>query len=328
MLKNGFISVALLLVALVASPLAQAEAQRLDQGHIDAFNVTSDGGALTLDLKEDVTGSHVRHDPADVELVVGADSFTEETANVPEIGAAGYMLPQTQRADLIWPGWDTQEARDVGAVDLEFVEVSGPGEVYLFQTGSFGSFEPVLKDGSPRLATGSVIAQDHPAHVHANWLFTEPGTYEMRVVANGGGASSNEATYTWVVGDGEAKPAAAADTDKSSATPTSKAAASKEATSKEAAPKAPKASTAAKSAPSQAATSSTAAAANAGGGPAQPGALSSEGTRPDELAETGTTVMTVPFAILGLGVAVFGAAMCFLDTALRRRLLGLAGGQQ
>lgn len=322
MLKNGFISVALLLVALVASPLAQAEAQRLDQGHIDAFNVTSDGGALTLDLKEDVTGSHVRRDPADVELVVGADSFTEETANVPEIGTAGYMLPQTQRADLIWPGWDTQEARDVGAVDLEFVEVSGPGEIYLFQTGSFGSFEPVLKDGSPRLATGSVIAQDHPAHVHANWLFTEPGTYQMRVVANGGGSSSNEATYTWVVGDGEAKPAAAADTDKSSATPTSKAAASKEATSKEAAPKA---STAAKSATSQAATSTTAAAANAGGGPAQPGALSSEGTRPDALAETGTTVMTVPFAILGLGVAVFGAAMCVLDTALRRKLLALAG---
>ena len=35
--------------------------------------------------------------------------------------------------------------------------------------------------------------------------------------------------------------------------------------------------------------------------------------------------MTVPFAVLGLGVAVFGAAMCCLDTALRRKLLALAG---
>ncbi|MDK6460006.1 hypothetical protein, partial [Klebsiella aerogenes] len=48
-------------------------------------------------------------------------------------------------------------------------------------------------------------------------------------------------------------------------------------------------------------------------------------TRPDALAETGTTVMTVPFAILGLGILVFGGGMMCLDTALRRRLLGTFG---
>ena len=192
------------LLALLGVTPASAQVERLDRGHIDAFNVTADGGELTLDLKEDATGTHVRRAPEDVELVVGKDAYTDRTAEVPEIGKAGYLLPQTQRSDLIWPGWDTQGARDVGAIDLEFVEVTGPGEVYLFQTGSFGSLDAVLEGGATRLESGAVIAQEEPAHVHANWLFTAPGTYQMRVVAEGGGSSSNEATYTWVVGDGEA----------------------------------------------------------------------------------------------------------------------------
>lgn len=290
------------LLALLGVTPASAQVERLDRGHIDAFNVTADGGELTLDLKEDATGTHVRRAPEDVELVVGKDAYTDRTAEVPEIGKAGYLLPQTQRSDLIWPGWDTQGARDIGAIDLEFVEVTGPGEVYLFQTGSFGSFEPVLKDGSPRLATGSVIAQDHPAHVHANWLFTEPGTYQMRVVAKGGGSSSNEATYTWVVGDGEAAPAAPAQATTSETS--AKATAS-------AAPAAPASKASTSSAPKQ----------EAKPAPAEAQPQPEPEQRPDTLAETGTTVMTVPFAVLGLGVAVFGAAMCCLDTALRRKLL-------
>ena len=65
------------LLAVLGITPAHAQVQRLDQGHIDAFNVTADGGELTLDLKEDATGSHVRHAPEDVELVVGQDAYTE-----------------------------------------------------------------------------------------------------------------------------------------------------------------------------------------------------------------------------------------------------------
>lgn len=317
MLKKVFISLVVFLLAVLGITPAHAQVQRLDQGHIDAFNVTADGGELTLDLKEDATGTHVRRAPEDVELVVGKDAYTERTAEVPEIGKAGYLLPQTQRSDLIWPGWDTQGARDVGAIDLEFVEVTGPGEVYLFQTGSFGSLDPVLDGGSTRLETGSVIAQEEPAHVHANWLFTEPGTYQMRVVATGDGASSNEATYTWIVGDGDAAPAA-----KAEAPTEAPAAQSKAATS------AAQSSTATKKATQQqpekqAQQPAQKPAQQPNQQPTQQEQPAEE--RPDTLAETGTTVMTVPFAILGLGVAVFGAAMCCLDTALRRKLLALAG---
>lgn len=302
-MKKVFISLAVFLLALLGVTPASAQVERLDRGHIDAFNVTADGGELTLDLKEDATGTHVRRAPEDVELVVGKDAYTDRTAEVPEIGKAGYLLPQTQRSDLIWPGWDTQGARDVGAIDLEFVEVTGPGEVYLFQTGSFGSLDAVLEGGATRLESGAVIAQEEPAHVHANWLFTAPGTYQMRVVAEGGGSSSNEATYTWVVGDGEAAPAAPAQATTSEASATS------------AAPTAP-------AAPASKASTSSAPKQEAKPAPAEAQPQPQPEQRPDTLAETGTTVMTVPFAVLGLGVAVFGAAMCCLDTALRRKLVG------
>ena len=305
-MKKVFISLAVFLLAVLGVTPANAQVERLDRGHIDAFNVTADGGELTLDLKEDATGTHVRRAPEDVELVVGKDAYTDRTAEVPEIGKAGYLLPQTQRAELIWPGWDTQGARDVGAIDLEFVEVTGPGEVHLFQTGSFGSLDAVLEGGATRVESGAVIAQQEPAHVHANWLFTEPGTYQMRVVAKGGGSSSNEATYTWVVGDGEAAPAAPAQATTSETS--AKATAS-------AAPAAPASKASTSSAPKQ----------EAKPAPAEAQPQPEPEQRPDTLAETGTTVMTVPFAILGLGVAVFGAAMCCLDTALRRKLLALAG---
>ena len=226
-------------------------------------------------------------------------------------------MPQTQRSELIWPGWDTQGARDVGAIDLEFVEVTGPGEVYLFQTGSFGSLDPVLDGGSTRLETGSVIAQEEPAHVHANWLFTQPGTYRMRVVATGGGVRSNEATYTWIVGDG-----AAAQTAKVGAPTEAPAAQSKAVTS--AAPQAAASRAAQSSTPTKEAAQQQPE--NQAQKPAQKPAQQEQPAeeRPDALAETGTMVMAVPFAILGLGMVVFGAAMCVLDTALRRKLLALA----
>ena len=187
-------------LAMVAFPagVAKADTQRFDRGHVDAFNVTASDGNLTLDLQEDVTGSHVRRQPESVELIVGEAAYTEETTNVAEVGTAGYLLPQTQRSDLLWPGWDTQGVREggFGRVDLEFLEVDGPGEVYLFQTGSFGAYQSVLDGGQAKLGSGARIVQEEPSHVHANWLFTQPGVYTMRVVAKADGAESNQAVYT------------------------------------------------------------------------------------------------------------------------------------
>ncbi|WJY67897.1 choice-of-anchor M domain-containing protein [Corynebacterium auris] len=194
----------LLLIVVGIAPPAAAQDLALDSGHVDAFNVTADGGGLMLDLKEDVTGSHVRHAPEDVTLVVKDAAWSEATAAVEGIGQPTYYLPQAQDQNLIWPGWDTQAVSAAGfsSIDLVFQEVSGPGEVFVFETAGLGGINPVLGNGSLALISGSVITQPHPAHRHVNWAFTEPGVYTMRVNASGNGVSSNTATYTWVVGDG------------------------------------------------------------------------------------------------------------------------------
>ena len=192
---------AFLAMALGASPAHAADVV-LDRGHVDVFHVAADGSQLKLALREDVTGQHVVHDPANVTLTVGENTRTEDTAQVAEIGTGGYYLPQTQESDRLWPGWDTNDVKQGGfsAVDITITDINGPGDVWLFQQKGFGGVEPVFSGGDFTMKPGSVIAQAEPSHVHASWLFTEPGNYTMKVKASAGGTESNEATYTWQVG--------------------------------------------------------------------------------------------------------------------------------
>lgn len=194
-----------LVLCWVAAFAPRAIAQTFDRGHVDVFYVTSHGGELSLSMKEDITGGGVQRPGDDVVLHVSDAAWSEATAGVDGIGQATYFLPQSQNHDVIWPGWDTQPVAADGyqAVDFNFQDVSGPGEVYIFETEGFGGIKSVTNDGSYNLRTGSVINQPYPAHKHINWAFTHPGTYQMTVYATASGQSSNAVTYTWQVG-GEA----------------------------------------------------------------------------------------------------------------------------
>lgn len=194
-----------LVLCWVAAFAPRAMAQTFDRGHVDVFYVTSHGGELSLSMKEDITGGGVQRPGDDVVLHVSDAAWSEATAGVDGIGQAMYFLPQSQNHDVIWPGWDTQPIAADGyqAVDFNFQDVSGPGEVYIFETEGFGGIKSVTNDGSYNLRTGSVINQPYPAHKHINWAFTHPGTYQMTVYATASGQSSNAVTYTWQVG-GEA----------------------------------------------------------------------------------------------------------------------------
>lgn len=190
---------------------AQVQAQEGDvvafsEGHVDAFHVSAEGSGLLLDLKEDVTGSGVRHAPEDVLLEVSEDAWSDATSGVDGIGQQTYFLPQTQDQNLLWPGWDTQLAGSAGyeEVTFHFDKVTGPGQVFVFETAGFGDVKTVTNSGNMDIVSGESITQPYPAHRHVNWAFTEPGTYTMRVVAESGGVESNAATYTWAVGNGEA----------------------------------------------------------------------------------------------------------------------------
>ena len=180
----------------------------LEKGHVDAFNVTASNGALKLNLKEDVTGSHVQRDPSKVELHVKDAAKQTIPDGWPGAGQS-YFLPQTQDHNILWPGWDTLGTQGGGVdkhIDLEFTAVSGPGKVYLFGTNGFGGMEPLLKGGATELKAGAVREQTFPAHTHANWAFTKPGLYKITVKARGiaskSGATveSEEQTYYFTVG--------------------------------------------------------------------------------------------------------------------------------
>ncbi len=215
--RTGAIAVALAMAGALLAP-AQAYAAdgileapiRLETGHIDAFNpVLDDDGSLRLALKEDVTGSHVLRTPESVELFVKpAAQLTVPEGYLPGMPSSIYLLPLTQDHTLIWPGWDTQGITSVfpGAdTDIVVSAVDGPGEVFLWTQGGFGQPASLMKGGSG-YTLPNTISQPYPAHTHANWAFTAPGTYKFTVRAdvtagNGAAGSSQSATYTFVVAE-------------------------------------------------------------------------------------------------------------------------------
>ncbi|MGL5930257.1 MAG: TIGR03773 family transporter-associated surface protein [Dermatophilaceae bacterium] len=190
---------------------------RLDRGHVDMFAVRPTSRGVDLTLKEDATGRSVIRRPEAVTLVVTDRARTRMPAGYPAAGQSVHLLPLTQDPQLLWPGWSTEALaghRYPGA-DIVVHEVRGPGTVHVFSSGSLGGgVRPVLADGGTDLP--GTIGVPRPAHVHANWVFTRPGTYRMVVSATGRGsggersAPSRRATYTVVVGGGSGAPPASA----------------------------------------------------------------------------------------------------------------------
>ncbi|MGL4175006.1 MAG: TIGR03773 family transporter-associated surface protein [Dermatophilaceae bacterium] len=190
---------------------------RLDRGHVDMFAIRPTSRGVDLALKEDVTGRSVIRRPEAVTLVVTDRARTRMPAGYPAAGQSVHLLPLTQDPQLLWPGWSTEALaghRYAGA-DIVVHEVRGPGAVHVFSSGSLGGgVRPVLADGGTDLP--ATIGVPRPAHVHANWVFTRPGTYRMVVSATGRGsggersAPSRRATYTVVVGGGSSAPPASA----------------------------------------------------------------------------------------------------------------------
>ncbi|SMD18059.1 choice-of-anchor M domain-containing protein [Lentzea albidocapillata] len=188
----------------------------IDRGHVDAVAPRLLPDGLHIQVKDGtVAGTTTWREPADVELKATSASRTALPAS-PELaflGAAGkqvFLLPQTQRADVLWAGWSTEELRpaDVsGPVTWSLTAVEGPGAFGLFTTGSFG--EPTVLFNS---TDGLPDVQSVPlgTHAHANWVFAEPGRYRLTFTATApgaGGPLTDTETYTFTIGDGTSPPA-------------------------------------------------------------------------------------------------------------------------
>ena len=100
-----------------------------------------------------------------------------------EPGAPLYVVPQVQNQAVVWLGWNTQDPEVTQRIDrgatLRLDGVEGPGSFFLFlQEGVTGPPNVLWDSGA---AYPQDLWMDVNTHVHANWVFTEPGVYTLDV---------------------------------------------------------------------------------------------------------------------------------------------------
>ena len=181
----------------------------IEAGHVD-LGPRLIGGKLTVSLRDDSAASPVWRDPnktvlrvregALIQVPQGEDyKFLADSKRV-------YVLPQTQKTQLVWLGWNTQDPAVTkliqGGVNMRIEQVKGPGRSWLIlQEGTFGK-PKVLADSA---ASAQDIWVDPNTHVHANWIFSKPGIYLVKVSfkATGVDGKTYQATTTlrFAVGD-------------------------------------------------------------------------------------------------------------------------------
>jgi len=124
-----------------------------------------------------------------------------------EVGTPVWVVPQTQSPDVVWLGWNTQDPEVMQTIDrgitLSLTGVQGPGALTAYlQSGSFGAPQVLFDSRNPDPQPAWV---DVNTHTHANWVFTEPGVYLVRLQADAqlidGSAVSDSQIIRFAVGD-------------------------------------------------------------------------------------------------------------------------------
>ena len=187
------------------------EASEISVGHVDLGPRLIDG-QWRAGLRHDAEGGAVWRDPNQTVLRVSdaAIMAAPNSADYPFLsdvaGKPVHVIPQTQKPNVVWLGWNTQDPAVTATIDrgltMRVGPVSGPGRAWLFlQSGTFG--KPLLLADSGA-APGDVWI-DSGTHVHANWAFSAPGVYTATVTFSGtttsGEAVSATTTLRFAVGD-------------------------------------------------------------------------------------------------------------------------------
>lgn len=181
----------------------------IEAGHVD-LGPRLIGGKLTVSLRDDSAASPVWRDPNKTVLRVRDGALIQvpqrEDYKFLADSKRVYVLPQTQKTQLVWLGWNTQDPAVTkliqGGVNMRIEQVKGPGRSWLIlQEGTFGK-PKVLADSA---ASAQDIWVDTNTHVHANWIFSKPGIYLVKVSfkATGVDGKTYQATTTlrFAVGD-------------------------------------------------------------------------------------------------------------------------------
>lgn len=183
-----------------------------DRGHVD-FGPTVATGEWAVQLHDDTETPKYWRDVDDVVLRVNDASMLTIPDDPAydflgqEAGSEVYVIPQTQKSDVIWVGWNTQEPGVLDVMNLgttlSVLGVDGPGDVSVYlQSGNFGEPEPLWSTHEPFPQQSWIEVN---THTHANWVFSAPGIYlvDIRFDADliDGTTESAEATLRFAVGD-------------------------------------------------------------------------------------------------------------------------------
>lgn len=170
-----------------SEPIADGTAV-IDRGHVDIGPVV-DGGEWSVMIHDDTSDRPVWRPPDDTVLRVGdaAKVVVPDDPTYDFLGAAPgaevHVVGQTEQPGTVWVGWNTQHPEVMELVDrgitMSMTGVDGPGQMTMYlQSGNFGAPEVLWSsaDHGPQ-----PIWVDVNTHTHANWVFSEPGVYLVRL---------------------------------------------------------------------------------------------------------------------------------------------------
>jgi hypothetical protein len=164
----------------IGDTLAEASA-----GHIDVGPKMVDGTWRMMARDDTATPPTWRY-PSDFVIRV-TDRALLEVPDDPQFdflksaqGRPVHVIPQTENRESVWLGWNTQDPAVVPLLprgaELVLREVEGPGEVFVFLSNGFDP-PAELWNSTTLDEGGQAIWIEGNTHVHANWVFTEPGAY-------------------------------------------------------------------------------------------------------------------------------------------------------
>ena len=192
-------------------PVASGRTE-ISAGHVD-MGPRFNNGKFELMLHDDHGETPVWRSLDEV-IYRGSDQAILEVPNDPRYSFVGapagskvYVIPQTEAKGVIWPGWNTQDPQLVSklnrGVNLTLEQVSGPGTFSLYlENGNFSA--PQVLWSSTKNEPQKLWVEKN-THTHANWVFTAPGEYLLKVTASAelsdGSTVSDTRYLKFAVGD-------------------------------------------------------------------------------------------------------------------------------
>ena len=158
----------------------------ITDGHFD-LGPAIENGQLVARIKDDRSVPAVWKDPASMTFALGEKAKIKAPEALSFAAAHGqdvWMIPATQIRGVPWLGMNSQREEIVtetsGQVRFSLLSVQGPGNVAVFESGSLGAgIGTHVFDGA-----GTSYTLPANTHAHQNWVFTEPGSYQLTIAMN------------------------------------------------------------------------------------------------------------------------------------------------